>query len=176
MLVNICRLGEPIERLYRPEYCNQTLDWIRVLYWSTTLNFGMVLMNKIEVLHLNVTLNLAAFLRDCVNEGKSLIAEWLEQASQWHEMYGHDLEVMSLNPGWVELGVRSTSALSCTWTKTKNKYTYLTLKVLNFWKFTSYCSLKLSWSGMGEVVPARTSPTLHPSSPPTVHQLSRLAL
>ena len=38
----------------------------------------------------------------------------------------------------------------------------LTLKVLNFWKFTSYCSLKPLWSGMGEVVPARTSPTLHP--------------
>ena len=29
---------------------------------------------------------------------------------------------------------------------------------------------------MGEVVPARTSPILHPPSPPTVHQLSRLAL
>ena len=29
---------------------------------------------------------------------------------------------------------------------------------------------------MGEVVPARTSLTLHPPSPPTVHQLSRLAL
>ena len=52
----------------------------------------------------------------------------------------------------------------------------LTLKVLYFWKFTSYCNLKPLWSGMGEVVPARTSPTLHPPSPPTVHQLSRLAL
>ena len=52
----------------------------------------------------------------------------------------------------------------------------LTLKVLNFWKFTSYCSLKPLLSGMREVVPARTSPTLHPPSPPTVHQLSRLAL
>ena len=38
----------------------------------------------------------------------------------------------------------------------------LTLKVLYFWKFTSYCSLKPLWSGMGEVVPARTSSTLHP--------------
>ena len=38
----------------------------------------------------------------------------------------------------------------------------LTLTMLNFWKFTSYCSLKPLWSGMGEVVPARTSPTLHP--------------
>ena len=45
-----------------------------------------------------------------------------------------------------------------------------------FLKFTSYCSLKPLWSGMGEVVPARTSLTLHPPSPPTVHQLSQLAL
>ena len=52
----------------------------------------------------------------------------------------------------------------------------LTLKVLNFWKFTSYCRLKPLWSGMGEVVQARTSPTLHPPSPPTVHQVSWLAL
>ena len=29
---------------------------------------------------------------------------------------------------------------------------------------------------MGEVVPDRTSPTLYPPSPPTVHQLSQLAL
>ena len=55
-------------------------------------------------------------------------------------------------------------------------FSFLTLKVLNFWKFTSYCSLKPLWLGMGEVVPARTSPTLHPPSPPTVHQLSQLAL
>ena len=53
---------------------------------------------------------------------------------------------------------------------------YITLKVLNFWKFTSYCSLKPLWSGMREVVPARTSLTLHPPSPPTMHQLSWLAL
>ena len=45
---------------------------------------------------------------------KSLMAKWLKQASQWHKMYTHDLEVMSSNPGWVELGVRSTSVLSCT--------------------------------------------------------------
>ena len=32
----------------------------------------------------------------------------------------------------------------------------------------SYYSLKPLWSGMGEVVPARTSPTLHPPSPPIV--------
>ena len=52
----------------------------------------------------------------------------------------------------------------------------LTLKVLNFWKLTSYCSLKPLWSGMGEVVPARTSPTLHLPFPPTVHHLSWLPL
>ena len=39
-----------------------------------------------------------------------------------------------------------------------------------------YCSLKPLRLGMGEVVSARISPTLHPPSPPTVHQLSRLAL
>ena len=38
----------------------------------------------------------------------------------------------------------------------------------------SYCNLKPLWSSMGEVVPARTSPTLHPPSPPTVLKLSCL--
>ena len=37
------------------------------------------------------------------------MAKWLEQAFQWHEMYWHDLEVMSLNPSRIELGVCSTS-------------------------------------------------------------------
>ena len=42
------------------------------------------------------------------------MAEWLEMASQGHEMNCHDLDVMSSNPGLVELGVRSTSVLSLT--------------------------------------------------------------
>ena len=37
------------------------------------------------------------------------MAEWLEQASQWHEMDYHNLEVMSSNPNAAQLGVRSTS-------------------------------------------------------------------
>ena len=45
---------------------------------------------------------------------KSLMAKWLEQASQWHEMYHHDLEVVSSNPGWFELGVGNISVLSRT--------------------------------------------------------------
>ena len=57
--------------------------------------------------------------------------------------------------------------------KRSELWVLLALRVLNFWKFTSYCSLKTLWSGMGEVVPART---LHPPSPPTVHQLLWLAL
>ena len=36
------------------------------------------------------------------------MAEWLGQVSQGHETYCRDLEVMDLNPGWVELGVHST--------------------------------------------------------------------
>ena len=55
-------------------------------------------------------------------------------------------------------------------------FAHSTGKFPSFWKFTSYCGLKPVWSGMGEVVPARTSLTLHPPSPPTIHQLSRLAL
>ena len=47
------------------------------------------------------------------------MAEWLEQASQWHEMYCHDIEVMSSNSSRVELGVCGTSVLSRTWTKNK---------------------------------------------------------
>ena len=38
---------------------------------------------------------------------KSLMAKWLEQVSQWHGMYNHDLEVMDLNPGRVELQEKS---------------------------------------------------------------------
>ena len=40
--------------------------------------------------------------------------EWLEQVSQWHEMYCHDLEVMNLKPNRVKLGVLGTSVLSGT--------------------------------------------------------------
>ena len=53
-------------------------------------------------------------------KAKSLMAKWLEQASQWHEMYSHDLEAMSFNPSRVKLGVRSTSLLSRTWSKNIN--------------------------------------------------------
>ena len=42
----------------------------------------------------------------------SMMAKWLEQASQWHEKYCHDLEVMSSNHSQVELGVRSSLLLS----------------------------------------------------------------
>ena len=30
------------------------------------------------------------------------MAEWLEQASQWHGMHCHDLEAVSSSPGWVK--------------------------------------------------------------------------
>ena len=53
---------------------------------------------------------------------KSLMTKWLEQASQWHEMYCHDLEVVSSDPIWIELGVRSTSIQSRAWSK--NIYIY----------------------------------------------------
>ena len=39
----------------------------------------------------------------------SLMAKWLEQASQRQEIYCYDLEVMSSNRSRVKLGVHSTS-------------------------------------------------------------------
>ena len=45
---------------------------------------------------------------------ESLMAEWLEQVSQRHGMYWHDLEVTSSHPSQVELEVLGTSALSRT--------------------------------------------------------------
>ena len=48
--------------------------------------------------------------------------KWLEQASQWHEMYCPDLEVMSSNPGRIELVVLGNSVLSRTWSKNINIY------------------------------------------------------
>ena len=38
-----------------------------------------------------------------------LIAQWLRRASQGYEMYCHDLKVMGLNPGQIELRVRGPS-------------------------------------------------------------------
>ena len=46
------------------------------------------------------------------NTHGALMAEWSKQASQWHEMYRHDLEVMNSNPSRVELGVRCVVLLS----------------------------------------------------------------
>ena len=46
------------------------------------------------------------------------MAEWLKQASPWHEMYYYDLKVINSNPGWVKLEVGDTSVLSYTLTLT----------------------------------------------------------
>ena len=40
--------------------------------------------------------------------GKSLMADWLGWASQGHEMFCHELDVMASNPSRVKLGVHST--------------------------------------------------------------------
>ena len=66
---------------------------------------------------------------------KSLMAEWLERASQWHEMCYHNLEIISLNPGGIELGVYSTSVLWRTWTKT----------IFQWKTFVLHISIKRCW-------------------------------
>ena len=58
-------------------------------------------------------------------------------------------------PGsWLPIGARQWSAQGSLYASADTclyKFLMLTLKVLNFWKFTSYCSLKHLWLGMGEV-------------------------
>ena len=71
--------------------------------------------------------NLTNWFLWTMSDKKSLMAKWLEQASQWHDIYSHDLEVMSLKPGRVELGVLGTSVLSHTWIKIKLVLSYLIL-------------------------------------------------
>ena len=63
-----------------------------------------------------------------------MLAKWSEQASQLHEMYCHDLEVMSSNPGRVDLGVLGTSPLSHTY-----KFYYYSNQ--NTFAMVKFCSL-----------------------------------
>ena len=75
---------------------------------------------KTSFMHLNCRTTGLDFIK-WVNLKLSLMAEWLEQASQWHKMYWHNLEVMSLNPSWAELGSHYASVLSHTWAKKRKR-------------------------------------------------------
>ena len=63
---------------------------------------------------------------------KSLMVKWLEQVSRWHEVCCHDLEVMSLNPDWFDLGVDGTSV---------QLHVYLNQKPLSIENVSSYSTL-----------------------------------
>ena len=56
-----------------------------------------------------------------------------EQVSHWYEKYCHDLEVMSLNPSQVDLGVHSMPVLCCTWTKNILQNGILYIRLSHFW-------------------------------------------
>jgi len=77
---------------------------------------------------------------------KSLMAEKLEQASQWHGMYYHDLEVMSSNPGWVEIGVHSTFVISRTWTKKYSTSYRHALANSSLWSPVQTLELNVNWT------------------------------
>ena len=106
-----------------------SMAWNIVILLFTAWNIIIAVVHGLKHCHLAVHCLthyhiIAYCLKHChpvthclIHGGKSLMAEWLEQASQWHEMYYHDLELMSLNPGQVELGVHSTYVLCRTWTK-----------------------------------------------------------
>ena len=81
-----------------------------------------------------------------------------------------------MNWKWLPLPLMQAGEIPCVIWTTKVQYISvcllkLALEILNFLQFTqkwsgwisdSYCSSKPLWSGTGEVVMARTSPTPHP--------------
>ena len=75
----------------------------------------------------------------------SLMTKWLEQVSQWHEMYCHDLEVMSSNPGRVECGVHSTSVLVVFEQKYLCNTRWLLQHILYFLEYSLGLKLKPSY-------------------------------
>ena len=107
------------------------VGYIGAHWWESLLNMrhGIWTLNNYHYIYLKGTKGESLYtdtgyhhtpqttqaIYDCGE--KSLMAKWLEQVSQWHEMYCLDLEVMSSNPDRVELWVRSTSVLSRTWSK-----------------------------------------------------------
>ena len=90
---------------FPPSTCNGVLDWT-----NNTLN---VISSSRKVLQMNATSKVRchSYMLGAPSDFprvKSLMVKWLQQASRWREMYCDDLEVMSLNPARVELGVHST--------------------------------------------------------------------
>ena len=84
--------------------------------------FPSVQLVFIEVYFLQSLVTVAVELKlqlnaHIINMRSKLMAEWLEQASELHEIYCDDLKVMSSNPSRGELGVYSIFILSCTWTE-----------------------------------------------------------
>ena len=62
---------------------------------SAVFGSYLFIMNKMDAINIVVLWLLISLLYTfCMNNltWKSLMAQWLEQASQWHEMYCHDLE------------------------------------------------------------------------------------
>ena len=77
------------------------LVWCKTWKWSKCKN-TICIKNVIGVEQISR-------IKTMMPHQKSLIGRWLAQASQWHEICCDDLEDMSLNPNWIELGVPSTS-------------------------------------------------------------------
>ena len=85
------------------------IEWLQQVEVFTNTIFIIYLCNITSCFEKSAVIS-----RDLYICEKSLMAEWLVQASQCHEMYCHDMEVMSSNPDQVELGVLGTSVLSRT--------------------------------------------------------------
>ena len=126
-------------------------SWVRTLVGS---NLGcLVLLSKVvlepkisiarEPVHLKSP-QTSKIMWQYISILKSLMAKWLQQVSQWHEMCCHDLEVMSSNSGRVELEVLSAFVLSHTWTKNINIHIYIYMLVvmhIYVWNVTYWCNV-----------------------------------
>ena len=113
--------------------------------YETPLNFQRFDCNFLLVAHykslkMHLDLTWGDYQQAVINEYPHMLAGSILGTDVCHWMFKKS-----------QYGSRSTRWLfkqKCPWD--------LTLKGLNFWKFTSYCNLKPLWSGMEEVVPART--------------------
>ena len=103
--------------IFFPTECRVILtrDEKTALNMAADLHWRFIDMNGSHYL-VNYTVKVCPNEFSCITV-RNLMAKWLEQASQWYEVYCHDLEVMSSNPIRIELGVRSTSVLGRTWIK-----------------------------------------------------------
>ena len=83
---------------------------------------------------------------------KCLLAEWLGQTSQEHKINCHDLEVVGLNSGWVELGVCSILHPTCIALLSKSYFNQRYVEETHIENLPS-CNLTTNYQGTHSLLP-----------------------